>query len=94
MPRKIKVFFDGKVFRPIEPVDLSDLPVNVEFRVTVELVEPSSSEEELPEKEPPLLKYLELAQHLGVSDLAEQHDHYLIRHAKAMNHTLRFIDER
>lgn len=70
MGRTLRVVFDGEVFRPTEPVDL---PANTAYRVMLE-------EERAPEleDEPPLLKYLRMAQELDLpADFAEQHDHYL-----------------
>lgn len=68
MSRTIVMTFDGEVFRPTEPVDL---PAHTEYRVTIE-----DRDTDAPETEPPLTKYLKLAQPLGVADLAEQHEHY------------------
>jgi hypothetical protein len=68
MPRTVFVVFDGEVFRPTEPLDL---PANREYLVTINAREPSP-----PDDDWPLMRYLKLAQPLGVSDLAEQHDHY------------------
>lgn len=69
MARVVTAVFDGQVFHPTEPVDL---PVNTEYRLTIDEPEPTDAEAEFP-----LLKYLKLARPLGVTDLAEQHDHYL-----------------
>ncbi len=68
--RTLTVVFDGEVFRPTEPVHL---PANTAYRVTIE--EERATE---PEEEPPLMKYLRMAQKLDLpADFAEQHDHYL-----------------
>jgi len=67
-PREIEVTFDGEVLRPDEPLDLEP---NKTYRVRIQ---PSDA------KAPPasgLSRILELARDLEVSDLAEQHDHYL-----------------
>ena len=69
MSRVITAVFDGEVFRPTEPLDL---PVNAEYRLTVAETESAAGDDEFP-----LLKYLKFARPLGVTDLAEQHDHYL-----------------
>ena len=69
MARTITVVFDGEVFRPREPVDL---PANSEYQLTVDESEPLDTG-----ASPGAFDaILALAQHLGVADLAEQHDHY------------------
>ena len=68
MARTITVVFDGEVFRPREPVDL---PADTEYQLTIDGTEADT------ESSPgPFDRILALAEHLGVSDLAEQHDHY------------------
>jgi hypothetical protein len=72
MSHTFEVVYDGKVLQPTEPVDL--LP-NVRYRVTVlEEVQPQAKPSDMPRS---VARILEIAQPLGVSDLAEQHDHYL-----------------
>lgn len=66
--REIEVTFDGQVLRPDAPLDLEP---NQKYRVRIQ---PTDSKLE-PENS--FLRILELARDLGVSDLAEQHDHYL-----------------
>jgi hypothetical protein len=66
--REIEVTFDGQVLRPDAPLDLEP---NRKYRVRIQ---PADSE--LQPKDS-LLRILGLARDLGVSDLAEQHDHYL-----------------
>jgi len=70
MKKKLKAVFDGRVLRPEEPVDLEP---NAHYIVTVE------REGEKPKRPPnrALKRILERATDLGLSDLAEQHDHYL-----------------
>jgi hypothetical protein len=68
MSRTLTLIFDGEVFRPTEPVDL---PSGITYRVTIDATEMDAAEED-----PPLMRYLKLARPLGVTDLAEQHDHY------------------
>jgi hypothetical protein len=69
MSRTLTMIFDGEVFRPTEPVDL---PADTEYRVTIE----DEGANIAAEDDSPLMRYLKLAQPLGVTDLAEQHDHY------------------
>jgi hypothetical protein len=70
MGRTLMVVFDGEVFRPTEPVDL---PANTAYHVTIEEAPAAEHEEE-----PPLMKYLRMAQTLDLpEDFAEQHDHEL-----------------
>lgn len=66
MNRTFHATYDGEVLRPEEPLDL---PAHHRYRVTIE--------DEGDAEDHPLLRYLALAQDLGVDDLAEQHDHYL-----------------
>lgn len=69
MSATVTMRFDGEVFRPTEPLDL---PANTEYRVTIEAIEQAE-----PSADRPLMKYLDLVVDMGISDLAEQHDHYL-----------------
>ena len=66
--REIEVTFDGQVLRPDAPLDLEP---NRKYRVRIQ---PADSKLE-PQNS--LLRIRDLARDLGVSDLAEQHDHYL-----------------
>lgn len=69
MKKTLEVVFDGQVFLPEEPPELEP---NARYTVTVE------QQEEW--KTPPsraFRRILERATDLGVSDLAEQHNHYL-----------------
>ncbi len=68
MTRTNMVVFDGEVFRPREPVDL---PVNSEFQFVID-----GAEADVQASPAPFDRILALGEHLGVSDLAEQHDHY------------------
>jgi hypothetical protein len=71
MRQSVRVLFDGKVFLPQEPVDLEP---NARYDITIEPVAETPNAQEV---ERPLRRYAALAQDLGVSDLAAQHDHYL-----------------
>jgi len=70
MKKTLKVVFDGQVFQPEEPVDLSP---NTYYVAIIEKME------EKPKKIPnrALRRIRERAMDLGISDLARQHDHYL-----------------
>jgi hypothetical protein len=71
MQQTLRVIFDGEVFRPEEPVDLEP---NAHYEITVTAVDSVGA----PNGEArPLRRYAALAQDLGVTDLAAQHDHYL-----------------
>ena len=69
--KTLTVIFDGQVLCPEEPVDLEP---NVHYIVTVE-----RKEEEKPQvpSNRAFRRILERATDLGISDLAQQHDHYL-----------------
>lgn len=69
MSRTITAVFDGETLRPLEPLDLEP---NTEYRVTIEDPEPL-----LDEAAYPLAKFAKYAMDMGITDLAEQHDHYL-----------------
>jgi putative hemolysin len=69
--RTVVMTFDGEVFRPTEPLDL---PAHTRYRVTIDDAKPDTAAGQEPG---PFDRILALAEHLGVSDLAEQHDHYL-----------------
>lgn len=71
MKRTVDVIYDGEVLRPQEPLDLEP---NARYRVTIEVEPARSAPAGAPQS---LQRILELAQDLGVPDLAEQHDHYL-----------------
>jgi hypothetical protein len=71
MQQTLRVIFDGEVFRPEEPVDLEP---NAHYEITVTVVHSDEVSEGVPR---PLRRYAALAQDLGVTDLAAQHDHYL-----------------
>jgi hypothetical protein len=64
------VIFDGQVLCPEEPVDLEP---NVHYIVTIERKE----EKPLVPSNRAFRRILERAADLGISDLAEQHNHYL-----------------
>jgi len=64
------VTFDGQVLCPEEPVDLEP---NVHYIVTIERKE----EKPLVPSNRAFRRILERATNLGISDLAEQHNHYL-----------------
>lgn len=71
MARVIEAIWDGEALRPVEALDL--VP-NARYRVVVERAQP--------EGEPPLGPGMfddiaALAMPFGITDLAEQHDHYL-----------------
>lgn len=70
MKKTLKVVFDGQVFQPEEPVDLT--PNTCYFAILEKI-------EEKPKKIPnrALRRILERAMDLGIFDLARQHDHYL-----------------
>jgi predicted DNA-binding antitoxin AbrB/MazE fold protein len=72
MSRTVTVVYDGEVFRPVEPVDLSP---NTRGRVTI-----ADETEEPMHGAPPrsVQRILERARALELPpDLAAQHDHYL-----------------
>lgn len=71
MVQRVRVLFDGEVFKPEQPLDLEP---NVRYQVTIEAVLDS---DQRPEEDLPLQRYAVLARDLGVADLAAQHDHYL-----------------
>lgn len=69
MEKKLRVLFDGETLRPEGPVDLEP---NTRYIVIVK-------DEKLP-RQPSNRAFqniLERATDLGISDLAEQHNHYL-----------------
>ncbi|MFN8557153.1 MAG: hypothetical protein U0531_07300 [Dehalococcoidia bacterium] len=67
MKRTVNVVFDGEALHPEEPLDLEP---DRRYQVTIE--ETSAGDEVYP-----LQKCLQHSRALGVSDLTEQHDHYL-----------------
>lgn len=70
MQKTLTVIFDGNVFHPEEPVDLEP---NTRYRMTIQ-VEPPRIEQPVNRT---LGWILEHATDMGLSDFAEQHDHYL-----------------
>ena len=70
MKKALKLVFDGQVFQPEEPVDLTP---NTCYFAIIEKIE------EGPKKIPnrALRRIRERAMDLGIYDLARQHDHYL-----------------
>ncbi len=66
--QEIDVTFDGEVLRPHEPLELEP---NRTYRIQIE---PAHSKRE---SQNSLLRILDLARDFGLTDLAEQHDHYL-----------------
>ena len=72
MTRTADVIYDGRVLRPLAPLDLQP---NERYRITIE----EQALAEVTGKKNPrcVRKILEMAEDLGVSDLAQQHDHYL-----------------
>lgn len=70
MKQSVEVVFDGEVLRPQQSLDLQP---NQRYRITIEEV---SGQEE--RRAPRAIdRILARARDLGVTDLAEQHDHYL-----------------
>ena len=69
MEKKLRVLFDGEALHPEEPVDLEP---NAHYIVTIE-------KEHLREQPSnrALQNILKRATDLGISDLADQHNHYL-----------------
>jgi hypothetical protein len=70
MKKALKLVFDGQVFQPEEPVNLTP---NTCYFAIIEKIE------ERPKKIPnrALRRIRERAMDLGIYDLARQHDHYL-----------------
>jgi len=68
MPKSLHVTFDGKVFRPEEPVDLEP---NTRYIVTIEREE-TSGEQNVWDVLNNLIGAVE-----GPEDLSQEHDHYL-----------------
>jgi predicted DNA-binding antitoxin AbrB/MazE fold protein len=72
MTRTIDAIYDGQVLRPLVPLDLQP---NERCRITIESQTPSQA---VGKKIPRCVReILEMAEDLGVPDLAQQHDHYL-----------------
>ena len=72
MKRTLHAVFDGKVFRPREPLDLAP---DRDYVLTVESEEATEPAERDPEN---LVEFIaSLAVHTGIPDLAHEHDHYL-----------------
>lgn len=70
MSRTVRMIFDGEVFRPIEPMDLT---AGIEYDVTIDEAEPGPPTDGLP-----LLRYLDLVEELDLpADFTAQHHHYL-----------------
>ena len=65
--KRVKVIFDGHVFRPEEPVEFEP-----DTRYTAVLTKDEEETTSLAFK-----KILERAADLEISDLSKQHDHYL-----------------
>jgi hypothetical protein len=68
--KTLTVTFDGQVLCPEEPVDLEP---NVHYIVTIERKE---DKPQVPSNRA-FRRILGRATNLGISDLAQQHDHYL-----------------
>ena len=72
----IRVVFDGKVFRPQEPVDLEP---NTSYTITIESeLADDSNRVDVVEgvEEHPLTAIRRLAKDMGVTDLSTNHDWY------------------
>ena len=70
MTTDIYAVYDGKVFKPEQPLKLKP---NQRYRIRIELEKKSNKKS----TGRVLQRISARAQDLGVSDLAEQHDHYL-----------------
>jgi hypothetical protein len=72
MSRTDTAIYDGKVFRPTEPLDL---PADAAYRLTID-EQPTNGAEGAPPRA--VQRMIERATDLGLPpDLAAQHDHYL-----------------
>ena len=69
MPKTLTVFFDGKVLRPEEPVDLTP---NSRYIITIQAIPPAAKGESAWEVLESLAGTIE-----APPDWAKQHDHYL-----------------
>jgi len=69
MTKILEVLFDGSVFRPSGPVDLE---AGKKYTITVQL-SPEGSDAD----KDPAFEIASLAVDTHISDLAEEHDHYL-----------------
>ncbi|MGE0544907.1 MAG: hypothetical protein AB7R89_32525 [Dehalococcoidia bacterium] len=79
MTRILTVLFDGEVLRPQESVDLR---ANTYYHVIIQDEVDDDAHEETTatsgeDEVHPLAKFTKYAIDTGISDLAEQHDHYL-----------------
>ena len=75
MTRTLTVLFDGEVLRPQESVDLQ---ANTYYQVIIQdEVDDEATATAGQDEEHPLAKFTKYAIDTGISDLAEQHDHYL-----------------
>jgi hypothetical protein len=79
MTRTLTVLFDGEVLRPQESVDLQ---ANTYYQVIVQDEADAEAHTEATttsgqDEEHPLAKFTKYAIDTGISDHAEQHDHYL-----------------
>ena len=84
MPKKIHAIFDGKVFRPQEPVDLIK---NGHYILHIELVqEKATPENHKDTKSDPADDLSSLAVKSGIADLAAEHDSYLYGTPKRKEH--------
>jgi len=70
MTTDIYAVYDGNVFKPEEPLKLKP---NQRYRIRIELEKKSNKKRTWRV----LQRISSRAQDLGISDLAEQHDHYL-----------------
>jgi hypothetical protein len=95
MVKKLKVLYDGDVLRPQESVDLK---TNTYYQATIQ----EDADESLPdeaastagqEAEFPLAKFTKYAIDTGISDLAQQHDHYLYGTPKRWTTLLNSVKE-
>ena len=70
MIQKVYATYNGHFLEPEEKIDLL---TNQRYLIQIEVIKEEKSEQ----KKTILQKLSSLAMDLGVSDLAEQHDHYL-----------------
>ena len=70
MKKTLMATFDGKVFHPEQRVDLEP---NTRCCITIEVAVPTAEQP----MNRAFQRLLARATDLGISDLAEQHDHYL-----------------
>jgi hypothetical protein len=79
MTRTLTVLFDGEVLRPKESVDLR---ANTYYQVIIQDEADDDAHDDATttsgqDEKHPLAKFTKYAIDTGISDLAEQHDHYL-----------------